>query len=73
MAIPHQLLTSVTRFTAERHHCVPVKLSHLVVFGLDDRGASHYGLGCGHDDEVLTGDSQENLPAWTVSDDSPIE
>lgn len=73
MVIPHQLLTSVTRFSAERHHCVPVELSRLVVFGLDDRGASHYGLGRGHDDEVLTGDTQENLPVWTVSDDSPIE
>lgn len=73
MVTRDELLTGVTRFSAERHHCVPVELSRLVVFGFDDRGASHYGLGCGHNDEILSSDAQENLPAWPVSDGPSIE
>lgn len=68
MVAKHKLLTGVTSFSAERHQCVLVELPRLVVLGFDDRRASHYGLGCGHNDEVLTSDAQENVPAWSVSD-----
>lgn len=63
MVTKHKLLTGVTRFSAECHQCGPVELSCLVVLGFDDRRAPHRSLGCGHNDEVLTSDAQENLPA----------
>jgi len=40
-----------------------VQLPCLVIFSLNDGRASHCGLGCGHNDEVLAGDAQENLPS----------
>lgn len=58
-----ELLTGVTSLSAEGHECVLVQLSCLVILGLYDGRASHCGLGCGNNDEVLAGDTQENLPS----------
>lgn len=59
----HKLLTGISSLSGEGHECVRVQLPCLVVLRLNDGRTSHYGLGCGHNDEVFAGDAQENLPS----------
>lgn len=61
--VSHELLTSISGLSRESHECVRVQLPCLVILSLNDGRASHYGLGCGHNDEVLASDTQENLPS----------